>query len=177
MADRPPGGLAHLSSILILPFNVLVVLPAALLWRSSDWSLATPGEARFWLAIACFAAGLTLMAVTIRLFATRGQGTLAPWLPTRKLVVLGVYRHVRNPMISGVLLNLLGEALLFGSRSIALWFAIFFAANAIYLPLVEEPGLEARFGDDYRRYRAAVPRWVPRWSAWRDDASESAAGT
>jgi protein-S-isoprenylcysteine O-methyltransferase Ste14 len=91
--------------------------------------------------------------------------------------VLGVYRHVRNPMISGVLLNLLGEALLFGSRPIALWFAIFFAANAIYLPLVEEPGLEARFGDDYRRYRAAVPRWVPRWSAWRDEAPPgSAAG-
>ena len=171
MAVAQAGPTAHLRSILILPFNVLVVIPAALLWRSSAWRLALPAEPRFWIAIACFAAGLALMAVTIRLFVTRGEGTLAPWNPTQKLVVVGVYRHVRNPMITGVLLNLLGETLLFGSRSIALWCAIFFVANAIYLPLSEEPGLEARFGDAYRRYRAAVPRWIPRRTPWTDAGS------
>ena len=31
---------------------------------------------------------------------------------------------------------------------------------------VEEPGLQRRFGDDYRRYKANVPRWVPRATPW-----------
>jgi hypothetical protein len=42
--------------------------------------------------------GLVLMVATIRLFVVVGRGTLAPWNPTKRLVVQGVYRHVRNPM-------------------------------------------------------------------------------
>jgi protein-S-isoprenylcysteine O-methyltransferase Ste14 len=96
------------------------------------------------------------------LFARVGEGTLAPWDPTRKLVVRGPYRHVRNPMITGVLAILLGEAALFGSWPLLVWAFGFFALNAIYMPLVEEPGLVRRFGDDYVRYRRNVPRWLPR---------------
>ena len=103
---------------------------------------------------------------TIRLFATRGEGTLAPWDPPRKLVVEGPYRHVRNPMISGVWFLLAGEALILGSVGIAIWLAAFAAANMVYMPLVEEPGLERRFGDDYRAYKRAVPAWIPRVTPW-----------
>src|SRR5438132_93883 len=60
-------------------------------------------------------AGLTLVVATVRLFATEGKGTLAPWDPPRRMVVRGPYRYVRNPMISGVLTILLGEAALLGS--------------------------------------------------------------
>ena len=59
--------------------------------------------------------GILLMVAAIRLFVTIGKGTLAPWNPTQKLVVHGVYRHVRNPMISGVMFILLGEFLLAAS--------------------------------------------------------------
>ncbi len=159
--------LAHLRAILALPFNVLVVVPALLLWLADDaWRLAGPADLRLWLALACFVAGVTLMATTIRLFATRGEGTLAPWEPTQRLVVAGPYRYVRNPMISGVLSNLLGLALLFGSWWIFGWFALFAAGNAIYMPVSEEPGLRKRFGDDYARYAENVPRWIPRLSPW-----------
>ena len=34
--------------------------------------------------------------------------------------------------------------------------------NAVYFPLVEEPGLRERFGEEYDAYRATVPRWLPR---------------
>lgn len=110
--------------------------------------------------------GLVLIRETITQFATEGEGTLAPWDPTRRLVVRGPYRRVRNPMISGVALVILGEGLILGSLAILIEFAAFALINAIYMPLVEEPGLVRRFGDDYEEYRRAVPRWIPRRSPW-----------
>ena len=108
------------------------------------------------------AAGVALVVWTVRLFMTVGRGTLAPWDPTSELVVLGPYRLVRNPMITGVATILAGQALFFRSWGIALEFAIFLVVNAIYFPLVEEPGLRRRFGAEYEEYRARVPRWLPR---------------
>jgi protein-S-isoprenylcysteine O-methyltransferase Ste14 len=108
------------------------------------------------------AAGVALVVWTVRLFVTVGRGTLAPWDPTSELVVLGPYRLVRNPMITGVATILAGLALFFRSWGIALEFAIFLVVNAIYFPLVEEPGLRRRFGAEYEEYRARVPRWLPR---------------
>ena len=81
--------------------------------------------------------------------------------PTRRLSCWAP-RHVRNPMITGVLAILLGEAVLLGSAALLVWFGAFFTVNAIWMPLVEEPGLVERFGDDYRRsLTRAVPRWIP----------------
>jgi protein-S-isoprenylcysteine O-methyltransferase Ste14 len=154
--------MAHLRAILALPCNVLVVIPALLCHFGGQWRLASFDSLYFWLALPCFAGGVALMIATIRRFATEGRGTLAPWNPTQRLVVGGPYRYVRNPMISGVLCNLLGESLLLQSWPIAAWALAFFAGNTLYFVLAEEPGLERRFGDDYRRDRAAVPRWIPR---------------
>ena len=107
-----------------------------------------------------------LKIATIRQFATVGEGTLAPWEPPQRLVVRGVYRHVRNPMISGVLFVLLGESALTASAPLCRWFLIFAVINAIYIPLSEEPGLIKRFGDEYRTYKRNVPRWIPRLTPW-----------
>jgi len=96
-----------------------------------------------------------LLVATIRQFVTVGKGTLAPWNPTQRLVVRGVYRHVRNPMIAGVFLVLLGEAILAASLPLLGWFAFFVIVNAVYIPLVEEPGLVKRFGGDYLAYMAS----------------------
>lgn len=113
-----------------------------------------------------FAPGLALFTWCVLLFARVGRGTLAPWDPTRQLVVVGPYRHVRNPMITSVATMLAGEALFFHSPRIAIWMVLFVAINHAYFLLVEEPGLIARFGDEYRRYRDAVPRWLPRRRGW-----------
>lgn len=106
------------------------------------------------------------MIWTVAIFATFGNGTLAPWDPPVRLVVRGPYRHVRNPMITGVLLVLLAEAAFLRSLPLAGWWICFFSANAIYFPCVEEKALEKRFGADYRSYKAHVPRWVPRVTPW-----------
>ncbi len=113
-----------------------------------------------------FFLGFVFFAWSVTLFTRVGRGTLAPWDPTRRLVAVGPYRHVRNPMISGVALMLSGEALFFGSRSVTLWAATFLLANHVYFVLLEEPGLEERFGEEYRAYKAHVPRWIPRLRPW-----------
>lgn len=38
--------------------------------------------------------------------------------------------------------------------------------SLIFIPLLEEPQLEERFGDSYRRYCRHVPRFVPRLPPW-----------
>ena len=151
----------HLQAILVLPFTVAVLVPALLVWRSGDeltWG-AIPGAV-------FVGVGLVLVVRTVALFARVGEGTLAPWDPTKRLVVLGPYRYVRNPMISGVLAILVGETLAFWSGALLAWTAVVFAVNAIYMPLVEEPDLRLRFGADYDRYRQNVRRWVPRLRPW-----------
>jgi protein-S-isoprenylcysteine O-methyltransferase Ste14 len=111
-------------------------------------------------------AGFSLFLWTLYLFAARGKGTLAPWDPPTRLVVSGPYRYMRNPMISGVLMILAGETLVHGSLTLFGWFLAFLLLNQIYFVLLEEPMLENRFGDDYRQYKAAVPRWIPRFKPW-----------
>jgi protein-S-isoprenylcysteine O-methyltransferase Ste14 len=154
--------LRHILAILILPANVLVTIPVWILWRRGTPEVPSLFAFSTDLGLLAVAVGLSLMISTIGLFVKVGRGTLAPWMPTERLVVLGPYRFVRNPMISGVLFVLLGEALLFRSWPLLAWWALFFAINAVYLPLSEEPGLERRFGEDYRRYKREVPRWIPR---------------
>jgi protein-S-isoprenylcysteine O-methyltransferase Ste14 len=106
--------------------------------------------------------GFTLFAWCLYLFATVGRGTLAPWDPTRNMVVSGPYRFTRNPMITGVATMLAGEALFFRSPSLGWWLLIFVVFNQLYFVLVEEPGLRDRFGPAYDAYRSKVPRWLPR---------------
>ena len=152
----------HVRAVLLLPTVVTVGIPAIIVWhRGADFD---PVSALLGGVVIVF--GLALVVWTVKLFVTVGQGTLAPWDPTSKLVVRGPYCHVRNPMITGVALVLAGEAALFGSLSLLILFVAFVAVNAIYFPLVEEPGLRRRFGDEYDAYRAQVPRWVPRLRSW-----------
>lgn len=146
---------------LAMPFTAAVVVPGLLL--ADDASVTARGLAA---GLPPLALGLTLFAGTVALFARDGRGTLAPWDPTSRLVVKGPYRHVRNPMISGVLFVLLGEAAVFGSVALLAWAGVFIAVNAVYMPLVEEPGLRRRFGGPYERYAASVPRWLPRLRPW-----------
>jgi protein-S-isoprenylcysteine O-methyltransferase Ste14 len=162
--------LRQLASIALLPFMVAVMVPSWIVRGQPEvpsWPV-TPG------ALASAAAGAVLLLCgaalfgwCVRLFWRRGQGTLAPWDPPRQFVAEGPYRHVRNPMITGVFLMLLGEALLLRSAAVGWWAALFAAINAVYIPLSEEPGLEARFGPAYQAYCRAVPRFVPRWQAYR----------
>ena len=165
------GTLRHLLAVALLPGVVTIVVPAEIVRRTGTlnvgWGLTPPLGWLPWLLGCVFVGfGLLLMYKTISLFASFGEGTLAPWDPPRRLVVRGVYLRVRNPMISGVLFVLLGEAVLLGSPPILVWFLIVFALNALYILLIEERSLANRFGEAYLDYRRNVPRWIPRLRPW-----------
>jgi protein-S-isoprenylcysteine O-methyltransferase Ste14 len=159
--------LRHLFAILVLPVVMAGVVPrwllAAYAHVDSRW---IAGSALAWamrgLGAILLLAGFALFCWCVALFARVGRGTLAPWDPTQQLVAIGPYRYVRNPMITGVATVLAGLAVFTGSWVLALWLGVFIAFNFAYFLLVEEPGLEHRFGAPYRDYKARVPRWIPR---------------
>jgi protein-S-isoprenylcysteine O-methyltransferase Ste14 len=162
----------HLVAIALLPFMVVVVIP---LWIARRAHIAlVPGPSAVPLAmqlagVVVLAVGLLLFGASLVNFVRRGRGTLAPWDPPRRLVVDGPYRYVRNPMISGVVFIVFGEALVLLSWPHAAWALFFLCVNAVYIPLSEEPFLERRFGEPYREYCRHVRRFTPRTRPWVPD--------
>jgi protein-S-isoprenylcysteine O-methyltransferase Ste14 len=106
--------------------------------------------------------GLALALSCVAVFALKGKGTPAPFDAPREFVAVGPYRYVRNPMYLGAIFTLLGVSLALRSPS-TLGVAVgFWLLAHSFVVLYEEPDLERRFGESYRRYLRRVGRWVPR---------------
>jgi len=112
-------------------------------------------------AAALFAAGGAIYLWCLWDFAAFGRGTPAPIDAPRRLVVRGLYRHVRNPMYVGVLAVLLGWTLLFRSRTMGIYALVTASIFHLFVVLYEEPHLRRLFGRDYEAYRSQVGRWLP----------------
>jgi protein-S-isoprenylcysteine O-methyltransferase Ste14 len=118
---------------------------------------------------ALIAGGAAFLLHAFARFVIEGVGTPAPVAPTERLVVGGVYRHVRNPMYLAVGATIIGQALLLGQWGLLAYAALFFAIVATFVIAYEEPALERQFGADYEAYRSAVPGWLPRLDPWKPD--------
>lgn len=168
--------LRALFAFLALPGVVAFLLPPIIAsldpWQGSGWP---------W-SYAVFATGLVVLLWCVRDFFVSGQGTLAPWDPPKRLVVVGLYRHVRNPMYLGVLLLVLGWALLLGSPAVGVYALVLAAVFHIRVLVHEEPWLLRQFSSDWIAYASSVRRWIPRATSWKrtprssvlDDASDNA---
>jgi len=159
----------QLGAIAALPGLVAVVVP---LWlaRQNHVVLTAPADLTTALGqvagTVLLAIGLGLFSASLYYFWSRGRGTLAPWDPPRRFVIDGPYRFVRNPMISGVIFVLLGEAAVLRSRPHAVWAGLVILINVLYIPAIEEPMLAERFGEGYLQYKRGVRRFLPRLSPW-----------
>jgi protein-S-isoprenylcysteine O-methyltransferase Ste14 len=131
-------------------------IPSVARWR---WLAAIPSVLGFAVALRC-----------IWDFGWTGRGTPAPFAPPQRLVVVGFYRYVRNPMYVGFLAGWTGLWLIFGRTSLtALIVACSFALAAIlFVRFYEEPKLRKLFGADYEDYCRHVPRWLPRLTPWKN---------
>jgi protein-S-isoprenylcysteine O-methyltransferase Ste14 len=105
---------------------------------------------------------LSIYSWSIWNFAARGYGTPLPIDAPKRLVVQGPYRYTRNPMYLAVFSALLGWLILFQTTALLLYALIFAAVAILFVVGYEEPHLARTFGADYDRYRAQVPRWLPR---------------
>jgi protein-S-isoprenylcysteine O-methyltransferase Ste14 len=149
------------------PGIVIVYLP---FWITR---FRVPADEPVWQMI--LAGALILLGVapgieSARRFIYAGRGTLMPTVPTEHLVVSGFYRYVRNPMYTGVLFALAGEAILFESRSLVVYIAIVWLIVHLFVCFYEEPTLTRTYPEEYRRYKQHVPRWLPRLTPWESGA-------
>jgi Putative protein-S-isoprenylcysteine methyltransferase len=149
----------------ILPVTVLILVPLDIEPNISVHHISALVAGIFFISI-----GLCIMIITIIKFFRIGKRTLAPWSPTKKLIIDGIYRYVRNPMIIGVLIVLIGESIAILSQSIFEWAFTFFIINNIYFVLLEEPLLEKKFGAEYQEYKKNVPRWIPSLKPFKQDS-------
>ncbi len=109
------------------------------------------------------ALGYALAVWCVMLFIRVGEGTPLPFSHPQRLVIVGPYRYVRNPMVLGTVLFLFGNALVLGSYGIFIYAALVFLTMHFFV-LVEERSLARRFGAPYLTYRDQTPRWWPRFS-------------
>ena len=150
----------------VAPGVVAGVVPWALTgWEEGD----TPG---WWLpvqvagAVVLAGCAVVLVQAFVR-FVREGRGTPAPVAPTERLVVGGLYRHVRNPMYVAVVGAILGQALLLARPVLVVYGLAAGAGMAAFVRWHEEPVLAARYGDEYATYRRNVRGWLPRLRPWR----------
>ncbi len=168
----------HIKAFLLFPFQGIFVIPIILILFVSElhigWSFPSPYNL-LPLVLGGFIIflGLYLIIKTDYMFAKLGKGTLCPWDPTQNLVVSGVYRYVRNPMVIGVALTVLGEAILFGSVALGITFLVVILGNHYLFIKHEEPDLTHRYGDPYLLYLQNVPRWIPRLRPWTGLSGET----
>jgi len=157
---------ALVKAVILFPLNVLGVIPFMILWFTGGFD-----SYQLNLVLTVFGGILVLLGFyicwrTVSLFTDHGRGTPSPWAPPKILVTIGIYGYVRNPMMIGVWCVLIGEANLFMSVGILIWFLLFFTGSIFLVQLWEEADLEKRFGEPYFEYKREVPRWIPRVHPW-----------
>ncbi len=123
-------------------------------WR---WIAAVPSVLGFAVALRC-----------IWDFGRTGHGTPAVMAPPQRLVVVGAYRYVRNPMYVGFFAGWAGLWVVFGRASLA---AILGACAVVlgvmlFVLLYEQPTLRKKFGPEYEEYCRNVHAWIPRLRPW-----------
>lgn len=165
-----PSTFDQVKTFLQLPTMAALIVPGIIYYFSNGSSLIPLNKINPSLSLSVgilmMIIGLLIFIKSVNLFIKIGNGTLAPWNPTKNIVIKSLYRYVRNPMLIGVILFILGEALLLQNGNILLWVIFFFLANTIYFIFSEEPGLRKRFGEEYDDYCDHVPRWLPRFTPY-----------
>ena len=154
--------------LVIAPGTVAVLVPR---WISR-WQLAQPWLGFYVLrlvGILLIIYGGGVLLDSFARFAIQGLGTPAPVMPTKHLVVTGLYRYVRNPMYVGVFCAIVGQALLFGNFKVLVYGVCMFIVAACFVLLYEEPTLRRTFGAEYDEFCDNVPRWIPRLRPWRKE--------
>jgi protein-S-isoprenylcysteine O-methyltransferase Ste14 len=146
-----------------VPPPAVALLSGGLMWlatMSMPWlNFTVPGR-----GLLAFIAALAGFVVSVLgFFSFRKVGTTVhPTQPsaTTSLVVVGIYKLTRNPMYMGLLLVLLGWAILLSNAVAFLLLPLFVLYMNRFQIVPEERALEAKFGSEYGAYKERVRRWL-----------------
>ena len=153
--------------LIVVPGSVTILLPYFLLTLKFKLFVLDIGIFHLLGLIPIFL-GVVITFYCFWDFIFAGKGTPAPMDPPKKLVVKGLYRVVRNPMYSGIVLILIGEILLFQSLILCIYTLLVLSVFHLFVVFYEEPILENRFRDSYINYFNSVPRWIPNINSFRN---------
>jgi protein-S-isoprenylcysteine O-methyltransferase Ste14 len=145
-------------------FTLLVPTPMAvgIPWLITRWQMQPPLagiEAGRWLGAVMILVGAPLLLSAIVWFAREG---VKPYPPIERVITTGPYAYTRNPMYGGVVLVMVGQGLLFGSRAVFIYGLCWLAAFYIFELTVDDPFIIKRMGQPYEDYLKSVPGWIPR---------------
>jgi len=142
----------------------IVGWPALTYWCALVWNQAVfSGQISAVLGTALFVLGIPWVGWAVYWQLVRGKGTPVPVVPTKAFLSTGPYRYVRNPMIGGFFLYLLGWAAIFNRVGGFYFWFVFAIMMVLEIKLVEERELEKRFGDAYRQYKKETSFMIPRF--------------
>ena len=162
------AALGSLLFLVLAPGTMAILIPRLLTrWHGR---VPSPSAAIRVLGLGLIVAGAAVLLSAFVRFVLDGRGTPAPVAPTERLVVGGLYRHVRNPMYLAVTATIVGQALLLGRSELLAYAALFLGTTAAFVRWYEEPTLRDQFGAEYEAYRKAVPGWWPRLKPWTPSA-------
>lgn len=158
---RPGGGARTLAFVALVPTPVTILFP---------WLLSRPGFEiyRFdpgplgligWLPVA---AGAVVFLLGVREFVRAGSSP-SPWDSSPRLLVGGPFSRSRNPLYLAIVTILAGEALLYGSITVALYAVLLWGGFHLRVVWFEEKRLRGRYGRAYEEYLRYVPRWFPHY--------------
>ncbi len=167
-AKREYGPRQRLAMLAAAGVLFVVILPLALfrlghrLDRALDWPMLLFPPVNAIIGGLMVLAGWLLAVWTIYVQFTLGRGTPVPVMATQKLIVRPPYSFCRNPMALGAIVLYGGVSVAAGSPGAALLVLLGAVLLLIYIKVVEEQEMVARFGEEYLAYRRRVPFIIPR---------------
>ena len=159
--------------IALLFFGLVALFVLASIWVDNRFLFFHFASSWWTLGLSIFLLGLGwLICAWPAIAFFRSRGTPVPFNPPPKLITIGLYAYIRNPMLLGLFIFLLGLGILFGSLSLIFIFTpLFILINVLYLKAIEEKEMEKKFGMKYLEYKKEVPMFIPKLEAIRNIAS------
>jgi protein-S-isoprenylcysteine O-methyltransferase Ste14 len=168
--QRSTAGITSAAFFVVAPGTVVGLVP----WLITHWEIT--GSGPVWRVLQAIGVVLIVLGLIPPVHAfiqfVKAGGTPIPIAPTQRLVVTGFNRYVRNPMYFGLIVVMLGQALLFGSLPLAAWAVAFWIITASFVRWYEEPTLVDEYDGEYETYRRNVHAWIPRLRPWTPVANQ-----
>ncbi len=142
----------------------IAAIPAFILWTARLFNAgpALPGFLAQAVSLVCFIIGIPWMLSAVFWQLIHGKGTPVPIVPTKHFLQNGPYKYVRNPMIMGFFLYILGWALLSNRLPAFCAAGLIISLLLMEIKFIEEPELEKRFGNAYLEYKKEMPFMFPK---------------